>query len=92
MPPGDRVMSAWHHPVWVQAHKYREFGAVFDETDLLYLRDEVFARRGVQMSVFLAGDNHHYRRHQEIASRRSLGADAEDHGRRRRGVPAPDAR
>ena len=39
---------------------------MFDETDLLYLRDEVFARRSVQMSVFLAGDNHHYRRHQEI--------------------------
>jgi hypothetical protein len=38
-----------------------------DETDLLYLREEIFARRGVTMSVFLAGDNHHYRRHEEVA-------------------------
>ena len=67
MQPGDRVIVCLAAPVWVQAHKYREFGAVFDETDLLYLRDEVFARRGVHMSVFLAGDNHHYRRHEEIA-------------------------
>ena len=67
MQPGDRVIVCLASPVWVQAHKYREFGGVFDETDLLYLRDEIFARRGVQMSVFLAGDNHHYRRHAEIA-------------------------
>jgi hypothetical protein len=66
MQPGDRVIVCLAAPVWVQAHKYREFGAVFDETDLLYLRDEVFARRGVHMSVFLAGDNHHYRRHEEL--------------------------
>ena len=70
--PGDRVIVCLASPVWVQAHKYREFGAVFDETDLLYLRDEVFARRGVQMSVFLAGDNHHYRRHAGNRSPRSL--------------------
>jgi hypothetical protein len=67
MQPGDRVIVCLALPVWVQAHKYREFGGVFDETDLLYLRDEIFARRGVQMSVFLAGDNHHYRRHEEVA-------------------------
>ena len=66
MQPGDCVIVCLAAPVWVQAHKYREFGAVFDETDLLYLRDEVFARRGVHMSVFLAGDNHHYRRHEEM--------------------------
>jgi hypothetical protein len=66
MQPGDRVIVCLASPVWVLAHKYREFGDFFDETDLLYLRDEVFARRGVQMAVFLAGDNHHYRRHSEI--------------------------
>jgi hypothetical protein len=66
MQPGDRVIVCLASPIWVLAHKYREFGGVFDETDLLYLRDEVFARRGVQMSVFLAGDNHHYRRHEEV--------------------------
>jgi Calcineurin-like phosphoesterase len=69
MQPGDHVIVCLASPVWVLAHKYREFGSVLDETDLLYLRDEIFARRGVQMSVFLAGDNHHYRRHEEVAPR-----------------------
>ena len=67
MQPGDRVIVCLAAPVWVHAHKYRQFGGSFDETDLLYLRDEIFARRGVQMKVFLSGDYHHYRRHEEIA-------------------------
>jgi len=67
MLPGDRVIVCLASPVWVRAHKYRQYGGLFDETDLLYLRDEIFARRGVQMKVFLAGDYHHYRRHEEIS-------------------------
>ncbi|MCA1583839.1 MAG: hypothetical protein LC791_03355, partial [Acidobacteria bacterium] len=68
MKPGDRVIMCLAAPVWVQAHKYRQFGSVFDETDLLYLRDEIFARRGVHVPLFLSGDYHHYRRHQEVAA------------------------
>ena len=67
MQAGDHAIVCLAAPVWVQAHKYRQYGGLFDETDLLYLRDEIFARRGVQMTVFLAGDNHHYRRHEETA-------------------------
>jgi Calcineurin-like phosphoesterase len=67
MQPGDRAIVCLAAPVWIHAHKYRQYGGSFDETDLLYLRDEIFARRGVQMKVFLAGDNHHYRRHEEMA-------------------------
>jgi hypothetical protein len=66
MQPGDRVIACLDSPVWIRAHKYRQYGGSFDETDLLYLRDEIFARRGVQMKVFLSGDYHHYRRHEEI--------------------------
>ena len=44
MRPGDRVILCLSLPVWVYAHKYRQYGGVFDETDLLYLREEVFAR------------------------------------------------
>lgn len=69
MNPGDHAIVCLASPVWVQAHKYRQFGSLFDETDLLYLRDEIFARRGVRMSVFLSGDYHHYRRHEEAAPR-----------------------
>jgi hypothetical protein len=66
MQPGDRVIVCLAVPVWIRAHKYRQYGGSFDETDLIYLRDEIFARRGVQMKVFLAGDYHHYRRHEEL--------------------------
>lgn len=66
MRPGDRVIVCLSTPVWVHAHKYRQMGEVMDETDLIYLRDRVFAPRGVQLSVHLSGDLHHYRRHEEL--------------------------
>ena len=66
MQRGDRVIVCLAYPSWIHAHKYRRLGGSLDETDLLYLRSEVFARRGISMDVFLAGDNHHYRRHEEI--------------------------
>lgn len=67
MQPGDRAILCLSQPTWVYAHKYRQFGGRYDETDLLYLREEVFAPRGVDVQVFLAGDLHHYRRHEELA-------------------------
>jgi hypothetical protein len=68
MAPGDRAILCLAQPTWVYAHKYRQFGGRFDETDLLYLREEVFAPRGVELQVFLAGDLHHYRRHEELVA------------------------
>ena len=67
MRPGDRVILCLSVPVWIYAHKYRQLGRVFDETDLVYLRDYVLAPRGVEVSVLLSGDLHHYRRHEEVA-------------------------
>jgi 3',5'-cyclic AMP phosphodiesterase CpdA len=66
MQSGDRVVLCLSTPVWVHAHKYRRIGKVLDETDLLYLREQVFAPRGIQLEVYLSGDLHHYRRHEEI--------------------------
>ena len=65
MQAGDKVILCLSLPVWVYAQKYRSMGRVFDETDLIYLREEVFAKRGVEVKVYLTGDLHHYRRHQE---------------------------
>jgi hypothetical protein len=65
MKPGDRVILCLSLPAWVYAEKYRTSGRVFDETDLIYLREEVLARLGVDVKVYLAGDLHHYRRHEE---------------------------
>lgn len=72
MQPGDKVILCLSLPVWVYAQKYRNMGRVFDETDLIYLREEVFAKRGVDVKVYLTGDLHHYRRHEE--TRASAGA------------------
>lgn len=65
MARGDRVLLCLSTPVWVHAHKYRRMGRVLDETDLLYLRERVFAPRGIELKVYLSGDLHHYRRHEE---------------------------
>lgn len=67
MQAGDRVVVCLSSPTWITAHKYRKLGGHLDETDMLYLRDQVFARRGITMDVFLSGDYHHYRRHEEVA-------------------------
>ena len=92
MQPGDRVIVCLAAPVWVHAHKYRQFGGSFDETDLLYLRDEIFARRGVQMKVFLVGRLPSLPAPRRDGAARTRLADSEDHGWRRRRVPPPDAR
>lgn len=65
MQDGDKVILCLSQPVWVYAQKYRNMGLVFDETDLIYLREEVFAKRGIDVRVYLTGDLHHYRRHEE---------------------------
>ncbi len=66
MKSGDKVLLCLSIPVWTYAHKYRGMGREFDETDLLYLQDEVLGREGVDVKVFLTGDLHHYRRHEEV--------------------------
>jgi len=68
MQRGDRVILCLSLPVWVYAQKYRNMGRVFDETDLIFLREEVFAKRGIEVKVYLTGDLHHYRRHEETAA------------------------
>lgn len=69
MQRGDRAVLCLSEPTWIYAHKYRRLGGRYDETDLLYLREEIFAPRGIDVTVFLAGDLHHYRRHEEIGAR-----------------------
>jgi hypothetical protein len=66
MQRGDRVVLCLSTPVWVHAHKYRRMGKALDETDLLYLRERVFEPRGIQVKLYLSGDLHHYRRHEEL--------------------------
>ena len=73
MQPGDKVILCLSVPVWIYAQKYRNMGRDYDETDLLYLREEVFAKRGIEVRVHLAGDLHHYRRHEETRASAGTG-------------------
>lgn len=66
MKRGDRAILCLSLPVWVYAHKYRQMGAVFDETDLIYLEREILGPLGVEVKLLLSGDLHHYRRHEEV--------------------------
>ena len=65
MKEGDRVILCIAEPVWVQVHKYKKFEAPYDESDLLFLQNEILSRKNIEVKVFLAGDLHHYRRHEE---------------------------
>jgi hypothetical protein len=66
MERGDRAIVCLSAPVWVYAHKYRRMGALYDETDLIYLEQEILGALGVEVKVLLSGDLHHYRRHEEL--------------------------
>jgi len=71
MKEGDRVILCVAEPVWIYAHKYEKFGATYNETDLLFLEHEILSKKNVQIKVFLSGDLHHYRRHEERDPRNS---------------------
>lgn len=63
MKPGDRVILCNAEPHWIYAGIYREYDdSVYNESNLAFLAsDKVLGRK---VSVFIAGDLHHYRRHE----------------------------
>ncbi len=65
MSEGDKVILCISEPVWIYAHKYKKYGAQYDESDLVYLQEQILKPKGAEIKVFLAGDLHHYRRHEE---------------------------
>ncbi len=65
MKEGDRVILCISQPNWIYAAKYRKFGEKYDESDLLYLQNEILSGKKIEVKVFLSGDLHHYRRHEE---------------------------
>jgi hypothetical protein len=63
---GDKVILCISEPVWIYAHKYKKYGEYYDESDLIYLQEEILKPAGAEVKVFLTGDLHHYRRHEEV--------------------------
>lgn len=69
MKKGDRVILCIATPTWIYTHKYKEFDEPYDESDLIYLQNEILAKKNIDVKVFLAGDYHHYRRHEETGNK-----------------------
>ena len=65
---GERVILCLASPGWIYAAKYAKYGE-YDEADLIYLLKQILEPQCVSVQVFLSGDLHHYRRHEELAPR-----------------------
>lgn len=64
MQADDRVILCNSEPHWIYAHIYGNRDRDYNESNLAYLEDKVF---GSKVKVFLAGDLHHYRRHEALS-------------------------
>jgi hypothetical protein len=65
----DRIILCNAEPFWIKAGMYHHFGPeIYDESSLAFLERRVLKRSdeavGPKVAVFLAGDLHHYRRHE----------------------------
>lgn len=65
---GDKIILCISEPVWIYSHKYKKYSSEFDETDLIFLEEKILKPKGAKVKLFLSGDLHHYRRHEEIQS------------------------
>ncbi len=61
MQPGDRVILCNAEPDWIYAASHGELDPNLTENNLEYLEQKVLQRK---IAVFIAGDLHHYRRHE----------------------------
>ncbi|MGH9900566.1 MAG: hypothetical protein ACRD68_01865, partial [Pyrinomonadaceae bacterium] len=59
----DRVILCTAEPHWVLADLYKEFDEEYSESNLKFFEEKVLGDRA-QVFVYLAGDLHHYRRHE----------------------------
>ena len=71
MAPDDRVILCNAEPHWISAHLYGEAYPDVTENNLKFLENVVFEGR---IAVFLAGDLHHYRRHEAPDGRQKITA------------------
>ena len=70
MQPGDRVILCNAEPAWILAAASPQRNGYL-ENNLEYLQEKVFGRK---ISLFLAGDLHHYRRHEGPDGRHKITA------------------
>ncbi len=70
MQPEDRVILCNAEPAWILAATSKRHRGYL-ENNLEYLQEKVLGRR---ISLFLAGDLHHYRRHEDSEGRQKITA------------------
>ena len=61
MRPEDRIIVCHAEPHWIASAAYAKWDPDASERNLVYLEEKVLGRR---VRVFIAGDLHHYRRHE----------------------------
>jgi hypothetical protein len=57
----DSVIMCNAEPVWIYDHLYKQYDPNMDDRNLDYVEKVIL--KGKSVRVFLAGDQHHYRRH-----------------------------
>lgn len=62
MKEGDRLILCTAEPHWIYAGMYKKFDAEINENNLDFLEEIVFKKK---ISVYISGDIHHYRRHED---------------------------
>lgn len=60
MSDDDRIILCHAEPHWIYASFYKELDPAYNESNLAFLE----RRLGKRVAVFIAGDLHHYRRHE----------------------------
>jgi len=63
MGAGDRILICTAEPHWVYATAYEELDPEYNENNLRYF-EKVLERNGASIVAYIAGDLHHYRRHE----------------------------
>ncbi len=72
MAADDRVILCNAEPYWIHEQKYSELDPAYAEHNLKFLEHRVL--KGRRISVFIAGDLHHYRRHEDAEGRQKITA------------------
>ena len=70
MGPDDRVILCDAEPHWIYAKTYGQIDSDYNENNLAFLERKF----GGKVAVFLAGDLHHYRRHEDPDGRQKITA------------------
>jgi hypothetical protein len=64
MGPDDKIILCLAEPHWISAKVYNKYDTNYTESNLAFLEEKIFHRK---IAVFLAGDLHHYRRHEDAS-------------------------